>query len=63
MQRYRCAYGYTLSACELLWPHLLGRSRREVDAKAFSCIELTRVGSEIEAGKSRLLDSGSPALA
>ena len=50
--RYRRSYGYSLTPFELLWPHLWGRLRREIDQKAWTAIELTRVGSEVEAGRS-----------
>ena len=50
-RRFKRDYGYELDAFELLWPHLLGRLKKEIEQKSFSVIALTRCGSEAEGGR------------
>ena len=51
-RQHRASYGYQLSAFAMMWPHILGRVKKEIDQKAFSTIPLNRCGSQIEGGKS-----------
>ena len=46
------SYGYALSAFALMWPHILGRAKKELDATSFSTIPLNRCGSQVEGGRS-----------
>ena len=50
-RKFKRDYGYELDSFEILWPHLLGRLKKEIDQKAFSVIALTRCGSEAEGGR------------
>ena len=49
--KHKASYGYELSPFEMLWGHLLGRLKREVDNKKYTTIALNRVGSEVEGGR------------
>ena len=44
-------YGYELDSFEILWPHLMGRTKKEIDQKSFTVIVLTRCGPEAEGGR------------
>lgn len=46
------SYGFGLSEHELIWPHMLGRLRREVDRSSHSLIHMRRVGNQRESGRS-----------
>ena len=46
------AYAFSLNEHEVLWSHMLGRIRREIEKKTHSLIRLERCGSEREGGRS-----------
>ena len=50
--RYKAAYGYKLNPEEIMWPHMLGRIKRERDGDKETMIEIDRVGTEAEGGVS-----------
>ena len=50
-KKHKSSYRCSLSSYGLLWPHLLGRLKKEIDSRAFSTIALTRGGSEIDGGR------------
>ena len=52
VRRFHTAYKYSLSEHELLWGHLLGRLRREIDRGNHTLIHVKRVGSQRESGRS-----------
>ena len=56
-RQHKSCYGYALSAYAMMWPHILGRVKQEIDQKAFSTIPLSRCGSQIEGGKSTAVKS------
>ena len=51
-QRHVDAYGWRLSSFELLWGHLLGLIKNEINDGILSALHLTRIRSEVEAGNS-----------
>ena len=50
--QYAKDYGYTLQRHEVLWSHLLGRIRTEIDMNLHYTLPLNRFGSDLEAGRS-----------
>ena len=57
VKRFSTPYKYSLSEHELLWSHLLGSLRREIDRGNHSLIHVRRVGSQRESGPSDVLIS------
>ena len=58
-KRRKQAYGYNLSLFSLMWPHILGRIRKEIEAKPWFTVPLNRCGSWIEGGLSPTTKSWS----
>ena len=50
--RYKALYGYKLTPDEIMWPHMLGRMKRERDGDKETMLEVDRVGTETEGGVS-----------
>ena len=50
--RHEEGCGYRLESHEVLWGHLLGRLKRGRDNRSFTTIDVNRVGSQLEAGRS-----------
>ena len=52
LTRFKSAYGYTPDDYDRLWPHMMGRVRKELEMKAWTVIPLNRCGAEVEGSKS-----------
>ena len=51
LTRFNSACGYTPDDYDRLWPHMMGRVRKELEMKAWTVIPLNRCGAEVEGSK------------